>query len=90
MPYSFTVTYQPGSENSADFLSRSNPLTSSHEYKGEEHINVIVSKFLPQAIPLSVIQEATAEDTILQTVMAKINTDNFDNKDKKIRPYFTV
>ena len=66
MPYDFTVSYLPGSKNSADYLSRSNPLPSTHKSNMvEEYINSVVSQFLPIALPLAEIQKETNKDKTL-------------------------
>ena len=70
MPYNFKVLYLPGSKNSADFLSRSNPLPDhpSCHRNIENYINLIATNSVPISLPLTTIQAETQKDDILSTI----------------------
>ena len=75
MPYDFTVSYLPGSKNSADYLSRSNPLQSTHKSNMvEEYINSVVCQSLPIALPLAEIQKETNQDKTLSLLKKNVFT----------------
>ena len=91
MPYNFTVMYQPGSENGADFLSRSNPfIEGKYQHNGDEYINTILNNSLPKAIPLKVLQAETAKDNTLQKLKSYIDKGTFNKTDKTLQPYFAI
>ena len=72
MPYSFNVKYQAGINNSADYLSRSNPLPQkkqSHQI-AEEYIHFIISNSLPIALSQKEVQDCT--------IMQMINCHNLN------------
>ncbi|XP_057310697.1 uncharacterized protein LOC130648659 [Hydractinia symbiolongicarpus] len=67
--YRFTVKYEKGTSNPADFNSR-HPLQMTHadEEEGIEEtqfVNAIVSNNVPDALTEHIIQKATNEDTTL-------------------------
>ena len=78
MPYDFTVQYQAGIHNSADFLSRSNPLptVASHNI-AEEYIHFITANSLPVAITLADIQAGIQADSNLSTLRTQLQSDSF-------------
>ena len=65
-PFTFHVTYQAGSKNSADYLSRSNPLphSKSDDRLAEQYIYTMLRQSTPIAVSLKHIQDATNSDKI--------------------------
>lgn len=74
--FSFTLEYSPGKYNVADYLSRhSIPATEKEHRKSkqrEEIICSLVSASVPHAMSLSQVQEATKDDTKLQSLIPHI------------------
>jgi len=71
-PYDVTVTYQRGSDNPADYMSRHPTLNkaNSREQKiAEEYINYISSHAIPKAMTVKEVATATARDNTLQHVI---------------------
>ena len=81
MPYNFTLEYQPGSQNSADYLSRSNPVSSVNKQSnvGDEYIRMIAKNSLPNAISITTLQDATFKDKQLQSLIPVIKSGKFSN-----------
>ena len=90
MAYSFTVVYQPGKENGADYLSRSNPLKTKDErsYHGDDYINTILQHQLPKSIPTKTLQEETKKDKVLQCIVQFLLDGNFDRNNIALKPFF--
>lgn len=81
-PYDITVTYKPGSENPADYLSRhpSNDLIgdSLHASKvAEEYIQYIIDNSTPKSMTLQEVAEATKSDPVLRAVMEAVRTNRW-------------
>ena len=74
--FSFTLTYRPGSENGADYLSRHPVPTCDKDIRisknREETVCALIKDTTPKAISLAEIQKATAEDTTLQALIPLI------------------
>ena len=79
MPYNFTVKYRAGSQNSADYLSRSNPLVTSKSshVMAEEYITYISQNSLPLAVSSQTIEEEQRKDTKLSMVRTNNLSNNF-------------
>ncbi len=90
MSYSFKVVYQPGKENSADYLSRSNPLKikDDRSYHGEDYINSILQRQLPKSIPTKTIQKETKSDTVLQNMIKFLQDGTFDKDNVSLKPFY--
>ena len=96
--YQFNITYQPGHENPADYMSRhpiSSSVVSGREQKlAEEYVNFIVGHAVPKAITLSQIQEATSSDSILPSIILAAQAGNWntlqDSLDPCVRAYYNV
>ena len=75
--YNFTVTYQPGKSNPADYASR-HPVdvATVDEYdetaETEHYVAYIARKAVPKAMTLKEVELATSQDRVLQAVMACI------------------
>ena len=71
-PYAVTITYSPGKDNPADFLSRhpaaQNIRSSREEKMAEEYVDFVSQTAVPNAITLEEVQAATIEDKTLQAV----------------------
>ena len=65
MPYKFNIEYQAGHLNSADYLSRSNPvkLHNSSTNMRDTYINMIAINSTPNSLSLKDIQHEPARDT---------------------------
>ena len=76
--YRFTVEYQPGKLNPADYLSRHplNPATESsrEEAMTEEYVNYLTQSSTPKAITVDEIIAATSEDTAIQLCCNALQT----------------
>ena len=74
--YDFELHYLPGVKNSADYLSRSNPLSINRK-KSESHtegyINAIVTSNIPVAMSLDEIQKETKADTTINVVIKRLS-----------------
>ncbi|KAK7112338.1 hypothetical protein V1264_011807 [Littorina saxatilis] len=73
--YNFTLQYQPGSKNPADFLSRhpvqASDAQSTHASKvAEEYIRFLIDHTIPKAMTLAEVAAATSND---KTLLAVIN-----------------
>ena len=67
--YEYTLEYIPGSENSADFLSRSPLPLKAEEQVAEKFVHMLVNDAVPIALTLEHIATATkADDTLLQVI----------------------
>ncbi|PIK51997.1 hypothetical protein BSL78_11109 [Apostichopus japonicus] len=71
--YDFSLDYQPGATNPADYLSR-HPLasTSTVEPNAEVHINFIVENAVPKSINMDEIVAATTLDPVLQACIKAV------------------
>ena len=75
--YNFTVTYQPGKSNPADYASR-HPVdvATVDEYdetaETEHNVAYIARNTVPKAMTLKEVELATSQDRVLQAVMACI------------------
>ena len=77
-PYDIKLTYGPGKDNPADFMSRhptnKQELTSREEKVAEEYINFVVRESTPKAISERQVREDTNSDRTLQVVIELIQT----------------
>ena len=77
-PYDIKLTYGPGKDNPADFMSRhptnKQELTSREEKVAEEYINFVVRESTPKAISERQVREETNSDRTLQVVIELIRT----------------
>ena len=90
MPYTFKVVYQPGKENGADYLSRSNPLgiKDDRSYHGEDYVNSILQRQLPQSIPTKTLQKETRKDPVLQSMIKFLQDGIFDQNNPLLKLYY--
>ncbi|XP_014666499.1 PREDICTED: uncharacterized protein K02A2.6-like [Priapulus caudatus] len=76
-PYDFTVEYRPGTENTADYMSR-HPTSSAGTYRhskvAEEYLSFLMCHAVPKAMTVQEIAAETARDVILQEVVQKITS----------------
>lgn len=78
MPYTFTVLYQPGNSNPADYLSRSNPLATGNTYHHtEERVNVVITNSIPVSITLDQERKEAASDSLLSNLVNYLKNDSF-------------
>lgn len=93
-PYSFKVTYRPGSENAADALSRlspGEPMRKSHAE--DDYAYWIAFNAVPKAIRPCDLEEISATDGELCNLRRRIKTNDWVNCDaayKKVKDEFTV
>ena len=82
--YNFTTMHTKGVDNPSDFLSRHPSKDSSHQFAdiAEAYVNFITAHSLPKAISLEDIQQATANDSILQKLTKMISNDAWMLKDE--------
>ncbi|KAK7111230.1 hypothetical protein V1264_010901 [Littorina saxatilis] len=78
--YDFTLRYQPGESNPADFLSRhpvqASDAQSTHASKvAEEYIKFLIDHTIPKAMTLAEVAAATSND---KTLLAVINAIQYD------------
>ncbi|XP_038060081.1 uncharacterized protein K02A2.6-like [Patiria miniata] len=80
--YNYTVEYQPGKLNPADYMSRHpQPHTRapSREQKiAEEHLNFIAENAVPKTVTLEELQTATQQDPVLQNCINALVTGSWD------------
>jgi hypothetical protein len=78
--YDFTVKYQPGKSNAADYMSN-HPLPSSpsNQYSkiADEYISFVAQHATPKAISLDYVKTATVNDPTLQHLTKAIRTGNW-------------
>ena len=65
--YDFSVVYKAGTENPADYLSRTQ-CTSSQNNIAEEYVNFLAHAAVPNTLTLSEIKEATLQDSTLRAL----------------------
>ena len=87
MPYNFDVTYQPGKENGADYLSRSNPIQTkdSRSYHGDDYINTILSR---QPVPTERLETETKADDTLLSLILYLQDGTFDINKEALKPFY--
>ena len=80
MTYKFQLVYQPGHLNSANYLSRSNPVSSyDHSMRmGEAYVNMVTKHSLPQSIPIKRLKSETASDKEMQDLQKCIVSGQFE------------
>ena len=70
--YDFTVIYQPGKSNPADYMSRhpipSTAVSTREQSIAENYVNSICMKSVPKPVPLGSITSATKEDKAIQLI----------------------
>ena len=73
MAYDFKVNYQPGALNSADYLSRSNPLTTKDKCSNlsEEYIHHLATQSLPKSLAIKQIAKSYKQRQRFTTGSAK-------------------
>ena len=83
MPYNFEVVYHPGQSNSADFLSRSNPLptTDNCHRLAEEYVQFIYTAQSPAAIPPAKIALEQDKDQTLNAIKLQVRSGHFIKSD---------
>lgn len=76
--YSYRVTYRPGKDNPADYLSR-NPFASKlRDDMAENYVRFLTQNALPRAITLEEIQRETSVDITLRAVRRGIETGKWE------------
>ena len=89
-PYTFSVLYQQGKDNPADFLSRHPTLesVSKHAVMADEYVNLLALSAVPKAMTMSEIRRATDADKALQSLLAAIRYNMWDCN--LVKPYKDV
>ena len=88
--FDFKTMYVPGSKNSADYLSRSNPLPSkSKGITVEEYINHVMEMSIPIKLSLTELQHATKTDSTMTLLKECIITNKFNGELKNYRKVFS-
>ena len=78
--YRFTVEYQPGPNNPADFGSRHpTSVPSNMDTDADHHIAYILQNAVPKAMTLEEIEEATVQDELIQATMLALKTGKWHN-----------
>ena len=76
--YDYTVVYEPGASNPADYLSRHPSAgTSVTMPNAEEHINYVVDNAVPKSVDIDEISTSTSGDPVLQMCMKAINENSW-------------
>ena len=87
LPYEMRVTYRPGHDNPADYLSR-HPVdvtpSSREEKAAEEYLNYLVDVSTPKTMTIDQVINETAKDATLQAVIQAMITNNWQPKDDEI------
>ena len=87
LPYEMRVTYRPGHDNPADYLSR-HPVkvsaSSREEKAAEEYLNYLVHNSTPKSMTVDQVVNETAKDATLQAVIRAVITNNWQAKDDKV------
>ena len=83
--YNFTVSYKPGKDNPADFMSRHPNVFQTRENMGDQYVKYITINAIPKAMTIEVVQRETEKDETLQTVKKAIHTGDWT--DKPLLPY---
>jgi hypothetical protein len=76
--YRFTVEYQPGHSNPADYASR-HPTSAPSQAtvdsgRSEQYVAYVTENAIPKAMTLDEIQEATAHDKLIQAAMLALKS----------------
>ena len=75
--YDFTVIYQPGKSNPADYMSRhpipSTAVSTREQSIAENYVNSICMKSVPKPVPLGSMTSATKEDKAIQLIFKILN-----------------
>ena len=90
--YDFTPVYRPGSQNVADFLSRSVSGPTEESFDEPEVIQLLTSPF-DQVITLDELKYASSEDKVLQWVrnyIVKGWPKKLEDADVMLQPFFNV
>ena len=64
-PYKLTITYQPGSDNPADFMSRHpsvKTIKSCEQSIAEHYVKFVMSEAIPRAMTLDEVKIASSKD----------------------------
>ena len=72
--YSPRIVYQPGIQNTVDFLSRKPVLTNTSRDPVEDYVNSTVVDSLPSAITLQELLLASESDPTLKTIKECLDT----------------
>ena len=90
-PYTFLLQYSPGATNPADMLSRLPLPNTVHRGRNiaAEYVHYIARNAIPKAMSLTQLQQATAQDPVLQQVHQSVVSGNW-TKTKETHPYFCV
>ena len=82
MPYKFDIQYHPGKHNSADFLSRSNPVTESQIKRNtvEDYVYYIFKSATPVSISIDRIREEQQKDPDILKAINSLDQGAFDRK----------
>ena len=90
-PYTFRLQHSPGATNPADMLSRLPLPNTVHRGRNvaEEYVHYIARNAIPKAMILTQLQQATAQNPVLQQVHQSVVSGNW-TKTKETHPYFCV
>ena len=95
LPFDFNVVHEPGATSPCDYGSRhptAHTLTNKEidewavETGTEIYVNRVIEDTLPQAISMSELQEATAQDSVLTKLLSCIGQSECNN-DKDLKPF---
>ena len=83
--YLYEITYEPGSRNPADCLSRNPSSTLPHENIADHYINYIVESQTPYSITVDQIKECSSKDPTIKTIIQYVKSNNWQTK---LQPYY--
>ena len=90
--YHYTVRYEPGKNNPADYLSRHPPCmstgqpASASQTSADAYVNMVTFNAIPKSISLEEIQKASQTDMVIQACMTAVTTGNWHHARQQIAP----
>ena len=78
--YNFTIRYEPGRNNPADWMSR-HPVGKSQDTTSQidEYINFVISHTVPKAMSVEEVRQETSVDPLMQEVIKRIELGNWND-----------
>ena len=78
--YNFTIRYEPGRNNPADWMSR-HPVGKCQDTTSQidEYINFVISHTVPKAMSVEEVRQETSVDPLMQEVIKRIQLGNWND-----------